>query len=263
METQNTEFDTRQDGLAVVTGASAGLGRELALELARRGIRVAAIARSRSRLEQLAAAAPLDRILPLEADVGDPEAVAEAFAMLRQAGHPTILINNAAVYPHRDLLNESPRSFMQTVEINLGGMVACSHEALKDMVELGYGRIVNVTTYAGSNPIPTSAAYSVSKGATRIFTAALHADLGDRFPDIVINEWIPGALATPMGFPEGIQPAQAAKWGVDLALWSDRELSGLTFSQNRSVPTPAGWKRRLLNLVLRQVPQVYTLGDRS
>lgn len=250
-----------KEGIAVVTGASSGLGRAMALTLAKQGVHVAALARSHDVLEALAQESPEGRISPYAVDIGDVAAVAETFGKIRQQGHCTVLINNAAVYPHRDILDETPESFMGTVQINLGGMVACSHEALKDMVELGYGRIVNVTTYAGDGPIPLAAAYSVSKGATRILTLAQQADLSDRFPDILINEWIPGALNTGMGIPDGIPPEQAAAWGGRLALWHDRALIGLTFALDRSIVPPRGWKRRLLSRLLLQRNKIYYLGS--
>lgn len=95
-------------------------------------------------------------------------------------------------------------------------------------------------------------AYAVSKGAGRILTRALVADLGDRFPDIVIGDWIPGALNTGMGLPEGIEPARAARWGANLALWTDRTLNGTIFSENREhLPAPS-FKRRLFNRLTGQ-----------
>lgn len=248
-----------REGLAVVTGASTGLGRHMALGLAREGVRVAALARSEDGLRDLAQESPDNLIMAFPTDVADPASVAAAFAEIRKTGAPTILINNAAVYPHRDFLDETPESFMDTVRINLGGMVACAHEALQDMVAQGHGRIVNVTTFAGNAPAPTASAYSVSKGATRILTAALQADICDRFPEIVINEWIPGALNTQMGIPDGLAPETAAIWGVRLALLHDREISGLTFARECSVPPPQGWKRKLLNRALRRRPRLVRL----
>lgn len=253
------ETEPAAPGVTVVTGASAGLGRALCAELLGQGAIVAGIARSQEPLTEIAAAHP-GRFLPLPIDVADPGAVAEAFARIRaDLGPVATLVNNAAVYPHRDILDETPESFDRTLQVNLGGMVACTAEALRDMVPRGTGRIVNVTTHAGEAPAPLAAAYSVSKGACRIYTRALLADLGDRFPDIVITEWIPGALNTAMGLPEGIDPQEAARWGVRLARMTDRGISGLTFERDRSVPPPMGLKRRLVNRFLGQRVRVIRL----
>lgn len=254
-------MDEQGKGVVVVTGASAGLGRALCLELAGQEVRVAGIARSADALADLAGDMPKGAFLPVPADVGDPAAVTAAFDTIRrQMGPVTGLINNAAVYPHRDTLDETAESFMATCQINLGGMVACTHEALRDMVETGTGRIINLTSYAGIAPAPLASAYSVSKGAARIYTAALLADLGDRFPGIVINEWIPGALNTGMGIADGLDPADVARWGAKLVQMRDPAISGLTFERDRSVAPRVGVKRRLVNRVLRQQPKVVHLG---
>lgn len=245
-----------RDGMAVVTGAGAGLGRELCRRLVAEGVRVAGIGRSPGPLQELAGELG-ETFLPVTADVADPQAVAEAFHRIETAaGVPTILINNAAVYPRRDLLDETPDSFMRSVNINLGGVFHCCHAVLPGMVARGYGRIVNLSTFAHIAPAPTAAAYSVTKGAAQTLTKSLVADLGDRFPDIVINDWIPGALKTRMGIPDGIDPADAAKWGVRLALWHDPMLTGRLFDQDTEFLEPISLKRKILNRVIgrKRVP---------
>jgi len=241
---------TLTDGIAVVTGAGGGLGRALALDLAARGMRVAALGRSPGGVEETAAMGPKGRILPVVADVADAAAAREAFAQLAEAGPVTVLINNAAVYPRRDFLDESGESFAETVAINLGGMVNCTRAALDGMVENGRGRIVNVSTFADIAPLPASSAYAVSKGAARIFSRALIADLADRFPGIVISDWMPGMLATRMGVARGLDPAQAAKWGAALALWDDPSLNGAVFEMDREILPPRGLKGRIKDRLL-------------
>ena len=243
-------------GIAVVTGAGAGLGRELCRGLVAEGVRVAGIGRTPGPLEELAGELG-ESFMAITADVSDPDAVAAAFKEIEAAaGVPTILINNAAVYPRRDILDETPESFMASVNINLGGVFYCCHAVLPGMVERGWGRIVNLSTFAHIAPAPMAAAYSVTKGAARTLTMSLVADLGDRFPDIVINDWIPGALKTQMGIPDGIEPATAAQWGVRLALWHDPMLMGRLFDQDTEVLPPQGLKRRIVNKVLgrKRVP---------
>lgn len=243
-------------GVAVVTGATRGLGEALALELAGLGVTVAAIGRDEAGLRRVAAEAAGGRMHPVVLDVGDIAAVPQVFAgIARDLGPVTVLINNAAVYPRRDFLEEGPEDFMATVAVNLGGVVACSHAALMGMVETGFGRILNVSTFADVLPLPASAGYSVSKGAGRVLTRALVADLGDRFPDIVISEWMPGIMATRMGRPEGLSAQDAARWGASLALWHDRSLTGRTFVLDREMLEPRSLKRRLLDKLTRRTPE--------
>jgi len=247
----------------LVTGAGRGLGRALALELAGRGLRVAALGRRAEPLEHLAAeAASGGRILPLVADVADPAELRAAFAEIDRALGPLdILIGNAAVYPRCDFLDETPESFMRTVAVNLGGAATGAMLALERMIPRGRGRIINVTTFADLAPAQLASAYSVSKGAGRILTRAMIADLGDRFPDIVITDWIPGALDTEMGLPGGIDPKAAARWGATLALWNDPTLNGATFERDNEHLPPQSLKRRLFNLLTGRRPRPRRLSS--
>ncbi len=241
--------------VAVVTGAGSGLGRALALALCERGVPVAGLGRRADALAKTEALAGPGRFLAVPADVADPGAARAALGHVGQElGPVTILINNAAVYPRRDFLDETAESFMATVAVNLGGMVACTAAVLPGMVERGAGRILNVSTFADLSPIPLSSAYSVSKGAARILTRALVADLGDRFPDIVINDWMPGMLATGMGIADGLDPAKAARWGAALALWRDRSLTGTLWEQDREILPPRSFRRRLVDRLTFQTP---------
>ncbi|MCC5972575.1 MAG: SDR family oxidoreductase [Rubellimicrobium sp.] len=247
--------------VAVVTGAGSGLGRALAVELCRQGVRVAGLGRREAALQGTAALAGAG-FLALPADVADPSGVAAALARVaRDLGPVTILVNNAAVYPRRDFLEETPESFMSTVAVNLGGMVACCAAVLPGMVERGEGRILNVSTFADVAPIPLAGAYSVSKGAARILTRALIADLCDRFPRIVINDWMPGVLATDMGLAEGLDPAVAASWGAALALMRDPTLTGTIWERDHELLPPRSLKRRIVDrLALRPMPVARRVG---
>jgi short-subunit dehydrogenase len=248
---QSPASEIIQNGVALVTGASAGLGRALAVALTRRGVRVAGFGRRRDALEETARACEAGRFIAKVVDVSDAGAVRRAFAELRKdVGDITILINNAAVYPRLDFLQEVPESFMKSMEINLGGMVACTHEALATMTQTGIGRILEVGSFADLAPLPCSAAYSVSKGAGRIFTRALIADLSDRFPDIVVSTWMPGILATDMGLPDGLAPSVAAEWGASLALWHDRSLTGSIFERDQEISAGRSLKGRVKDLLL-------------
>lgn len=239
------------DGIAVVTGAGGGLGRALSVELVRRGVFVAGIGRREATLAETARLVEASELfLPIAADVADKGAVKHAFTVIDQQTRPLkILINNAAVHDRFDFLAEDPDRLMGSVKINLGGMVYCSWEALQRMVQSGVGRIVNVTTFADLAPLSGSSAYSVSKGAGRILTRAIVADTVDRFPDIVISDWIPGALATQMGVADGILPEDAAKWGANLALMNDSSLCGSLFDRNLEVRPPRSKKQLLKDLM--------------
>lgn len=236
-------------GIAVVTGAGGGLGRALVVELSAQ-MTVVGLGRDMQALNDTGAMAQNGRFHAVEADVSDFNSVQQAFDIAHSFGNITLLINNAAQYPRRDFTEETADSFMQVVATNLGGTVACTRAALDDMQATGFGRILNVATFADLAPLPASSAYSVSKGAARIFTRALIADIGDRFPGIVVNDWMPGMLATRMGIADGLAPEQAAKWGAQMALWHDRSLTGTTWEMDREIPPPRSLKRRIADRVL-------------
>lgn len=240
--------------IAVVTEASWGIGAALALALARKGVVVAGLARELFLPEH-------DRILPVAVDVRDAADVNRAFDEIRTTvGTPTILINNSETYPDRDILDETPESFMDTVRTNLGGAFNCCHAVLPHMVAAGRGRIINVVTFADVRPMPLAAGYAVSKGALRILTRALVADLGDRFPEIVVNDWVPGTHQPRKGIPDGVDPRIAAEWGARLALIRSPEINGLVFLRDQEHRPPRTLKGRVKDRFLGQRRAQVRLG---
>jgi len=249
--------DRIETGLAVVTGAGGGLGRALAIALCNKGMQVAGLGRQIDALKGTQDLIEGGQFHPIEVDVANAEKIAEVFDKLQTDIAPVrLLVNNAAVYPRRDILDETADSFMQTVNINLGGVVNCTQAALTQMTKTGVGRILNVSTFADIAPIPASAAYATSKGAARIFSRSCVADLGDRFPGIVITDWMPGMLATSMGIPDGLAPEVSAKWGAALALWDDPTLNGSTFEMDREMLPPRSFKRKIKDKLLLRKPPV-------
>ncbi len=244
-----------KSGVAVVTGAGSGLGRALAHHLCRENVSVVGLGRREDALEKTRQDA-MGMFHPYPVDISNPAAVRDVIAeSTKKHGKITILINNAAVYPRQDFLDETGESFAQTVAINLGGTVNVTRAVLESMLQTGVGRIVNVSSYAGDHPLPASSAYSVSKGAQRIFSLALTRDLADRFPDIVINTWMPGILATDMGVSVGLAPDEAAAWGVALALKHDHSLMGTTFERNQEILPSRSFRRRALDALLMRRPK--------
>jgi NAD(P)-dependent dehydrogenase (short-subunit alcohol dehydrogenase family) len=240
--------------IAVVTEASWGIGKALAEALVRQGVAVAGLSRQAFQPD-------VDGIFPVIVDLRDPADVSRAFAEIRaRLGSPSILINNAETYPDRDVLDETPASFMDTVQLNLGGAFACCHAALPDMVARGRGRIINVVTFADVRPTPLAAGYSVSKGALRILTKALVADLGDRFPGIVITDWVPGTHTPRKGIPDGVDPLVAAEWGARLALMSGPEINGMVFLQDQEHTMPRSLKGRVKDRLMGRRRSQVRLG---
>ena len=244
---------TPKDGCVLVTGAGSGLGRALAVVLTGQGFTVVGFGRRRAALEETQSACERGLFHPYAVDVSDADAVrTRVDAIETDHGPVAVLINNAAVYPRIDFLEDDAQGFMDVVSVNLGGVVNSSHAVLQHMAQRGRGRILNVATFADINPLPTASAYSVSKGAARVLTRALIADICDRFPGIVIGDWMPGMLKTTMGIPDGVDPMVSARWGANLALDADPALTGAAFEQNVEILPPTGLKGKLKALVTGQ-----------
>lgn len=190
----------------VVTGAGAGIGRALAVGFFADGANVVGVGRTAATLEETAALCG-GRMAAVVADVGNRRDVERSFAEVEaRFGRVDILINNAALYPRERFLAPSFDSWIQAIETNVIGMALCCRAVLPGMLERGYGRILNVGSFAWKGPIATASAYSVSKGAVYVLTRALAVEIDrERYPDVLVNEFLPGIVRTSMS-ESGIEP---------------------------------------------------------
>jgi NAD(P)-dependent dehydrogenase (short-subunit alcohol dehydrogenase family) len=152
--------------VAIVTGASRGIGRATAIALARRGVSVALAARSAEAL------ADVDReirrlggrALPVPTDVSDDAAVGTLVRDTSRALGPVdLLVNNAGVVERRPLVDTDPEIWERILGVNLTGAFLCTRAVLPSMLERGRGRIVNVSSISGKVGTPLLAAYCASK----------------------------------------------------------------------------------------------------
>jgi NAD(P)-dependent dehydrogenase (short-subunit alcohol dehydrogenase family) len=152
--------------VAVVTGASSGLGERFARVLLAAGADVVAVARRTDRLESLAAGS--DRVLAVPADMAVPEQVERIVpATLERFGRVDVVINNAGLGMPAPAVSEDLDSFRYTFDVNLVGAFHLARLAAKPMLEAGSGSIINISSILGlvaAWPIP-NASYSASKGA--------------------------------------------------------------------------------------------------
>jgi hypothetical protein len=160
----------------VVTGASSGIGAELARELSRRGHHVTLVARRRDRLEELAAELGDAAVQP--ADLGDPAARGELLGVLRHAGRTAVgLCNNAGFGTFGRLWELDGEREREEVAVNVVALQDLTLELLPGMVSRGAGAILNVGSIAGSQPLPGNATYAATKAFVNSFSEALHAEL--------------------------------------------------------------------------------------
>ena len=163
-----------RDARVVITGASRGIGAELAAELAARGARVVLIARSREALEKLAA--DLDgEAFP--ADLTDGGAIESVVRAVEADGPIDVLVNNAGVDLTGALVELPAEQIEQLVLLNISAPILMSRAVIPGMIERGRGHIVNVSSLAGTNALPGLAPYAASKAALSHFTAGLRAEL--------------------------------------------------------------------------------------
>jgi NAD(P)-dependent dehydrogenase (short-subunit alcohol dehydrogenase family) len=167
--------------VAVVTGASRGLGRVYARALAAAGAAVAVTGRSPTDIRetvQLIEAAG-GRAIPINFDVADPDGVDRAVNVIQeQLGAVDVVVNNAGVSgPVGYSWDVDPDSWWQTLEIHVRGTYLCSRAVLPGMIRHRRGRIINIASHAGVFRFPTASAYSVAKAAVIKLTENLAVEL--------------------------------------------------------------------------------------
>jgi len=164
--------------LAVVTGASSGIGRATAVELAARGATVVAVARREELLREVVAEIGGARASYLVCDVADSDAVSRAAdRVLAEHGRIDVLVNNAGTPLHRAFMDCSVAELGRVMQVNYMGTVHWMRAALPAMVARGRGAVVNVASTAGAVPWTWEAGYSASKAAVIALTEAVAPEL--------------------------------------------------------------------------------------
>lgn len=205
-------FDLR-DRVAIVTGASSGIGERFARSLAGAGARVVLAARRRERLEEIAAAvaAAGGEAAAVRCDVTSERDVDQLIgAALDAHGRIDVLVNAAGIAPAEDGEIESPASFREVLEVNTTGTYLCARAVAPAMLERGAGAIVNVASISGlvAGDGPDTPSYTASKGAVVNLTRELGVRWAER--GVRVNAIAPGWFPTEMtaaelGSDEGLR----------------------------------------------------------
>lgn len=202
---------------ALVTGGGRGIGRATALLLAKAGADVALSARTRSELDRVAEEVrALGRTaVAVTADVGNPEDVRGLVRSVREAlGGIDILVANAGIAPSAPLVKTSDETWSSVLAVNLSGPFYCLREALPQMAERGWGRVVVVASIAGKSVMPYIAAYAASKHGVLGLTKVAALEMAGK--GVTVNAVCPGYVDTPM--TDGGVARIGAKTGADPAL---------------------------------------------
>jgi len=194
---------------ALVTGASRGIGRAIALGLAEEGADVAV----NYVANEIAAREVVDQIAKLgrrgvlaRADVGDyPDTYRMAQQVLKEFGHLDVLVNNAGVNDDKTFTKMDHAAWRKVLSTNLDGVFNCTKVFVEQMISRQYGRVVNITSVIGQIGNFGQANYAASKAGVAAFTKSLAKELAAK--GITVNAIAPGFVETDMvaGIPEKVQ----------------------------------------------------------
>lgn len=180
--------------VAIVTGASRGLGRAATVALAEQGARVLAVARSISELEGLESAWP-GHIRARACDMRDLDDVARlADDAVTAFDRLDVVVNNAGIAPAGAFLEQAPEVWHEVMTVNVAAPAMLARAAGRILVEQRSGKIINIASTSGILGKPTLVAYSASKGALLQFTKALAGEWAGS--NVQVNAIAPGAFET-------------------------------------------------------------------
>lgn len=186
--------------VAIVTGASRGIGREIALQFAQRGADVAINYRSRQSdadqvLKEIEASGV--RAMAIQADLSKmPEARSLIQQVYEQWGRIDILVNNAGITKDKSMKKLTDDDWNDVLDTNLGSVYATCSEVLNIMMEQKFGRIINITSFVGQAGNFGQANYAASKGGIIAFTKTLAIEMAKH--GITVNAIAPGFTETEM-----------------------------------------------------------------
>lgn len=243
------------DIAAVITGASSGIGEEIARELARRGYRLVLVARRADLLQELAAS--LDGIAHvLPTDLSKP---AERAALPNQVAAlgvvPDILVNSAGVATAGPVARSDPDAEMNVVEVDVAAVVDLCSRFVSGMVLRGRGAVLNVASVGAFGPLPGQASYGAAKAFVLSYTQAMREEL--RGTGVTATTLCPGAVRTGFGEAAGISDEEAEK-SLPEFMWEEPDavakvaIDGL--DKGRSVIVP-GLPNRIASAIYQHLPR--------
>lgn len=210
------------NSVALITGASGGIGAEIARELARRGHAVALIARRKERLDELAAELREEygvRAETISADLAKPASRSRIQGRITELGlEVDVLVNNAGFATGGAFHEADPARELEQVRVLVEAVVALTSTFLPSMVERRRGAVLNVASTAAMQPLPYAAGYSAAKAYVLTFSEAIHQEVSGR--GVTVTALCPGPVDTDF-------------WQI-----ADWEVAGRSTSEN-AIPAPA------------------------
>lgn len=226
-------------GIAVITGASSGIGALYADRLARRGYDLILVARNRERLDQVAtriAAGTKRSVETIVADLGDAADLSRVEERLRADTGIVMLVNNAGVGATSPLLDSDVDSMERMVTLNVNALMRLTYAAAPGFVARGAGSIINIASIVAVAPELLNGVYGASKAFVLAFSQSLRHELTDK--GVRVQVVLPGATATDFwgiaGTPVEHLPADIVMSGENLV---DAALAGFDLGEFATVPS--------------------------
>src|SRR3989344_956343 len=214
-------YGNLQDKAVMVTGASSGLGEALAREFAREGCNVYLAARNEEKLRQLAAEMELtlvadQRVIPLKLDVTDNTQVVQAANhILKDYGKIDIWVNNAGSETPASVLDLSREQLQEITAVNYFGLVYGTKAAAQQMVQQGYGDIIQILSTSVFTPRTNEAAYCAAKAAAEMYSKCAQKELQEHGIRVIPVK--PGGMETNFAQNAGLQAPKNAMSPEDVA----------------------------------------------
>jgi 3-oxoacyl-[acyl-carrier protein] reductase len=209
-----------QGSVAIVTGASRGIGRAIALAFATEGASVALnyLSSEDKALETVAEiAASGGRAVAVKVDVADPAQVGQMVSrVMSEWGRIDVLVNNAGVIEPFDFENPDYAGWQRMVDVNIKGMLTCSHAVARPMRDQGGGRIINVVVKEARGSLD----YIMTKASDEVLTRGLARELA---PSILVNAIAPGYIDTGWISQLDEEARESIKAGILLKRWGEPE----------------------------------------
>jgi short-subunit dehydrogenase len=244
---KEVEMDQDTAGVALISGASSGIGAIYADRLARRGYDLILVARNRRRLEIVSAQIGHRtgrKIEVLAADLIDPAGLAMVEQVLRGNSRITMLVNNAGIGATAPLLGSEVDKMNRMIALNVGAITRLTYAAVPGFVARGVGTIINIASIVAVHPELLNGVYAGTKAYVLAFSRSLHHELTDK--GVRVQVVLPGATATDFwgiaGMPVEHLPAELVMPAGEMV---DAALAGLDQGELvtlPSLPDLADWK---------------------
>ncbi|GHC87900.1 oxidoreductase [Pseudorhodoferax aquiterrae] len=226
-------------GTALVTGASSGIGALYAERLAQRGYDLILVARNRQRLNALASAISTRTgraVEVLQADLNDPQALAQVEAKLREDASITLLVNNAGIGTHTPLLQSDVEQMTRMVELNVTAPMRLAYAAVPGLVARGKGAVINIASIVAIAPETLNGVYGGSKAFVLAFSQSLQKELSGT--GVHVQAVLPGATATDFWATGGL-PVEHLDPGIVMRTEDLVDAALLGFERGEQITIPS------------------------